>query len=85
MYIYIYHGYSMDISWTSPFELSQSVGVSIFFSDKSRDVDPFLETDLYRIEGTKLILKMAISKKLLAPSHSLNVHFWPWGGLVGLL
>ena len=51
-----------------------------FYSDKPRDVDPFLETALYRIEGTKLFLNMAISTKLLAPSHSLNVLFLAWGG-----
>ena len=51
-----------------------------FYSDKSRDVDPFLEKALYRIASTKLLFKMAISIKLLAPSHSLNVLFWPGGG-----
>ena len=51
-----------------------------FYSDKSRDVDPFLEKTLYRIASTKLLFKMAISIKLLAPSHSLNVLFWPGGG-----
>ena len=51
-----------------------------FYSDKSRDVDPFLEKVLYRIASTKLLFKMAISIKLLAPSHSLNVLFWPRGG-----
>ena len=59
-----------NIRWSAaPFELRQSVGVSNFIMGKG----------IYRMKGTKVFFKLAISIKLLTPIYSLKVFVWLWG------
>ena len=77
---HVYRGNVCIHTFAIPLWIKSKCWCQRFYNDKSRDIDPFLETALYRIASTKLLFKMAISIKLLAPSHSLNVLFWPGGG-----
>ena len=70
----------MNIRLFIPLRIRSKRWCQQFHNDKPRDVDPVLETALYRIEGTKLFLNMAIFIKLLAPNHSLDHFFLAWEG-----
>ena len=69
----------------SPFELSQSVGVSNFKMINLETLTLFWKQPSIELKAPNYFSRWQSLKEMLAPSHSLNVLFWPGGGLVGLL